>query len=289
MSISKKYYYDGEQIYEREEDVNAETLAEEILNDPELPEVSELVVGCWGESYDNNIQPLLDKIAENKEKFQHIEHLFVGDMEYDECEVSWIEQGDYSEIWAALPHLKRLTIKGCNEGLKLGKVDHSELEELEIICGGLRSDVIEELAAANLPNLKKLNLYIGVEDYGFDGDRTTIRKLLQARYIRNLHYLGLGDSEIQDEIVEEVLNLGSLFDLRVLDFSNGTLSDKGGQLLLDNAGKLRGLEKLDLTYHYLSDEMMGKLEKSGIPVVLDDQQEADDYDGELWMYPMLTE
>ncbi len=289
MSISKKYFYDGDQIYEQETEADASTLAEEILNDPELPEVTELIIGCWGECYDNNVQPILDMMAENKEKFQHVEHLFVGDMEYDECEVSWIEQGDYSALWSALPHLKRLTIKGCNDGLRLGTIDHGELESLEIICGGLRKDVIEELAAANLPNLTRLNLYLGVEDYGFDGDIETIRDLLKARYIRNLRYLGLGDSEIQDEVVEEVLSLGSLFDIRVLDFSNGTLTDKGGKLLLDHAAKLRNLEKLDLTHHYLSDGMMKRLVQAELPVVLEDQQEADEYDGELWMYPMLTE
>ena len=55
---------------------------------------------------------------EHKEKFQNIKSLFVGDMEMEECEVSWIEQADYSKIWEALPKLEKLTIKGST-GLKL--------------------------------------------------------------------------------------------------------------------------------------------------------------------------
>lgn len=289
MGKSKKYFYDGDQIYDSEETVDSETLSEEILNDPELSELSEIVVGCWGESYDNNVQPILDSFVDNKEKFQHIESLFIGDMDYEECEVSWIEQGDYSKIWQALPNLKRLKIKGCNETLTLGKVEHNNLQGFEIICGGLRSEVIKQIAEAKLPSLLYLNLYFGVVDYGFDGGVEEIRQLLQADFIKHVQYLGLGDSEIQDEIVEEFFKLGSLYNIKVLDFSNGTLTDKGGQILLDNADKLKQLDKLDLTYHYLSEDMMQKLKNLGINVILDDPQSADEYGGELWYYPMLTE
>lgn len=289
MRRSRKYFYDGDQIYDSDRSTDAESLAELILNDPHLPETTDIVVGCWGESYDNDAQAILDSFVENKEKFQHIESLFIGDMDQEECEVSWIEQGDYSELWKALPKLKRLTIKGCNEGLQLGEIVHDRLEGFEIICGGLRSEVIGQIAKAKLPKLRYLNLYFGVEDYGFDGDIEDIKDLLKADFIKHVEYLGLGNSEIQDEIVEEFFKLGSLFNIKVLDLSNGTLTDKGGQILLDNAEMLKKLDKLDLTYHFLSDEMMEKLKKSGINVLLDDQQEPDEYDGEVWVYPMLTE
>lgn len=57
-------------------------------------------------------QAILDGIVDNKEKFAHVDSLFVGDMDYEECEVSWILQGNYSALWAAMPQLKSLTIKG---------------------------------------------------------------------------------------------------------------------------------------------------------------------------------
>lgn len=50
--------------------------------------------------------------VEHAERFAHLESLFVGDMESEECEISWIQQGDYSRLYAALPNLKKLTIKG---------------------------------------------------------------------------------------------------------------------------------------------------------------------------------
>ena len=43
-------------------------------------------------------------------------------MEYDECEVSWIEQGDYSKLWEAMPQLKQLGIKGSIDFLVLIRI-----------------------------------------------------------------------------------------------------------------------------------------------------------------------
>lgn len=288
MYKSKKYFYEAEEIYESEDGVDASSLANQILSDSELPEIEELIVGCWGESYDNSVQVLLDKFYENSEKLQHIKKLFVGDMEYEECEVSWIEQGSYNKLLKALPNLKSLKIKGAN-GLSLGNIDHDNLEEIEIICGGLPQMVINQIANARLPKLKKLNLYIGIEDYGFDGDIEDIKELMNSDVVKNLEYLGLGDSEIQDEIVEEFFKIGKIHNIKVLDFSNGTLTDKGGQIILDNKALIKDLDTLDLTYHYLSDEMVEKLKTLGINVILDEQNEPDEYDGEVYYFPMLTE
>lgn len=288
MSKSKKYFYDGDQIYESNETTDASTLANEILTDSELPQLEEIIVGCWGESYDNSVQDILEMFCENKEKFNHIKKLFIGDMEYEECEVSWIEQGDYDKLLKSLPNLTSLTIKGSND-LSLGDIEHNNLQELEIICGGLPKKVINQITNAKLPKLKKLNLYIGIEDYGFDGNIEDIKALMNSDIVKNLEYLGLCDSEIQDEIVEEFLKIGNLHNIKVLDFSKGTLTDKGGQALLDNKDLLQKLDTLDLTYHYLSNDMMKKLEGLGIKVILDEQNGPDEYDGEMYYYPMLTE
>ncbi len=288
MSKSKKYFYDGDVIWNSDAEVDAGTLLEEILADEELGSLDELIVGCWGESYDNGIQPLIDGIVAHADKFRNIKRLFIGDMDYEECEVSWIEQGDYSALWAALPELRSLTVKGST-GLSFGSIRHEQLEELEVICGGLPSSVIRQIAEAKLPRLKKLNLYLGVENYGFDGSVEDIRALLNADFIKQLEYLGLGDSEIQDEVVEAFLALNELYRIKTLDFSNGTLTDKGGQLLLDHAELLKGLDTLDLTYHYLSSDMMERLGALGIHVLMDEQMKDEEYDGEVYRYPMLTE
>lgn len=283
MKDLKKYFYE----YEDYEDGNkdAATLAEEILEDPDLSSIKNIIVGCWGESYDNSCQPIIDMFSQNSEKFSHIESLFIGDMDSEECEVSWIEQGNYSELLKSLKNLKHLKIKGSNN-LSLGELNHAELESLEIICGGLPQSVILEIAASNLPKLKKLNLYLGVDNYGFDGSIEDIKKLIANKNFSNLEYLGLGNSEIQDEIVELVLSSDIVSKLKVLDFSNGTLSKKGAQIILDNADKLKHLELLDLHYHFITDEYLMKLKQLPININVDEQMEDDE---EYGNYPMLTE
>ena len=280
---SKKYFYEYEDYEENNKD--SKTMAKEILEDSCLDKLDEIIIGCWGDCWENNSQAIIDSFVDNKDRFKNIKSIYIGDMDYEECEVSWIEQGDYSKVWDALPNLEQLTIKG-SQGLVLGEMNHKNLKSLEIICGGIPKEVLNDIANSNLPNLEKLNLYIGVDNYGFDGDMEDIKKVIENDSFKNLKYLGLGDSEEEDKIVKIVLESKIIQQLEVLDFSNGTLSDKGGQVILDNKDKLLNLKKLDLHYHFLSDEKMDAISKLPIEVDLDDQQENDE---EYGNYPMLTE
>lgn len=279
----KKFSYSWEDYEVDCKDI--QTMLEEVLASKRLPHVEELVIGYWGEPYDNSAQIIVDGIVEHKEQFQHIKSLFIGDMEMEECEVSWIEQADYSKIWEALPNLEKLIIKGST-GLSLGTIVHSNLKELEIICGGLPKNVIHSIANAELPELTFLNLYIGVKEYGFDGDIEDIKELL-AHPFPKLTRLGLVDSEIQDEIAVEVVKSVYMNQISELALSKGTLSDKGGRLLLEEVPKHQNIVFLDLEYHYMSIKMMLQLLELPIDVNVDEQQEV--YGTESYWYPMLTE
>ena len=285
--MKKKYYHEYEDY---ENGKTAETMVGEILADPEFQNIDELIIGDWGGAYEDGCQAVLDAIADNADRFSHITSLFVGDMDYEECEISWIIQGDYSRIWEAMPQLKEITVKGSTD-LKLGKIKHSNLESLTIICGGLGSDVIKEIEEAELPELKKLLLYIGSDNYGFDGDADTVRSLLANSDFPKLEYLGIADSEIQDELTAVVLDCKYIDRITTLDLSCGTITDKGGELLLGKLPELKNLKKLDLSYNYLSDEMKDKLTAAAPAVEMDlsDSQEADEWDGELWFNAMVTE
>lgn len=286
MEKSKTYAYDYDQ--HEKENKGAGTMVADILADPEFPELTELIVGSWGWACEDSCQEIIDGIVENREKFSHIRKLFMGDMDYEECEVSWIIQGNYGRLWEAMPQLKELTIKGSTD-LVLGEVCHEELESLTIICGGLPVDVIQSIKKAKLPNLKKLLLYIGVENYGFDGDEESIRDLLAEADFPNLEYLGIVDSEIQDELAQVVLDSKFMGQIHTLDLSCGTLSDKGGELLLEKLPDFPNIQKLDLHYHYLTDTCMERLKALPLEVDVAEQNEAEHYRGEIWMNAMLTE
>ena len=289
MYKSKKYSYEYEE-YE-EGDKSAKTMVADILADPEFSALEEVVIGDWGDAWDNEepgAQNIIDDIIENKEQFSHIKSLFIGDMDFEECEVSWIIQGDYENLFSAMPQLESLTIKGSTD-LTLGKIEAPNLQSLEIICGGLPKEVIQSVRDAKLPALESLTLYIGVENYGFDGTIKDIEELLEKSDFPALENLAIVDSEIQDEICKAVLDSKYMKQINRLELSMGTLTDKGGQLLLDKLPEFANVECLDVHYHYLSDEMMEKLEALPIEVNTDEQEEPDEDDDETYYYAMLTE
>ena len=284
MYKSKKFSY-GYKEYE-EGDKSSETMVADILADPEFAELEEVVIGDWGNAWDYEAQDIIDDIIENKEQFSHIKSLFIGDMDFEECEVSWIIQGNYENLFSAMPQLESLTIKGST-GLALGKVEAPNLQSLEIICGGLPKEVIQSVRDANLPALKSLTLYIGVEDYGFDGSIKDIEELLEKSDFPALENLALVDSQIQNEICKAVLDSKYMKQINRLELSMGSLTNKGGQILLDKLLEFPNVKTLDVHYHFLSDEMMEKLEALPIEVNTDEQNGPENDEIDCW--PMLTE
>ena len=205
-------------------------------------------------------------------------------MDYEECEVSWILQGNYDGLLQALPNLEILTIKGSTD-LALGNLKSENLKQLEIICGGLPKNVLKEIQEAELPQLETLNLYLGVSEYGGDINQADLENFLSNANFPNLKYLGLNDCDWQDEVVESVCKSAYMKQLEVLDFSNGILTDKGGEILLKDIPKYENIKKLDLHYHYMSSKMMENLDKLSCEV---DMSEANDPE-DNYAYPMLTE
>ena len=63
--------------------------------------------------------------------------------------------------------------------------------------------------------------------------------------------------------------------LDTLDLSLGTLSDEGGQAILETP-QLKRVKQLDLHHHYLSEDMMEKLKAMYPGVNVDDAEEDDD-------------
>ena len=277
MKVEAKKYalsYD-----EAEEGVN---LMDRILKDKKLPSLRQITIGCWG--YDGeDCSAIADGIVANKEKFAHLEGLFWGDMDSEEQEISWIEQVDLGPVLDVMPLLNNLKIKGTNN---LSMKPRPNLKSLEIISGGLPDSVVEDILGSDLFNLEKLVLYVGVEDYGFEGDLAVFKPLFSKDRFPKLKWLGIVDAEEQDAVVEMFLESDILPQLETMDISAGVLTDKGAQLLLDHVDKISHLKFINMKYNYLSDEMKKELQKA-LPVKIDvsDSQEYDDD----YSFPMITE
>ncbi len=243
------------------------------LQQPDVAEVRALVIGGEQddvpvhEGYGNVLAALIGAAP----KLRNLAAIFIGEITFEECEISWIRQADYSGFLKAFPGLKHLQIRGA-DGLALGAIDHAKLETLIVESGGLPASVIQSVANATLPALTHLELWLGDENYGFDGSIEDVATLLDPGRFPRLRHLGLVDSEIADEVAVLVASSPILDRLETLDLSQGTLGDEGAEALLASPS-IRRLKGLNLKHHYMSPEMVKKFRTIGIPVNVEDPQE----------------
>lgn len=244
-----------------------------------------LVVGMWSPEMgeDDITAQIVEALASAHAQLPSLAALFMGDITQEENEVSWITQGDLSPVLAAYPQLRALGIRGGN-GLSLGQIDLPELRELIIQAGGLSAEVVREVMRATLPRLEHLELYLGTEEYGSTSAADDLTPLLEGHLFPALKFLGLKNSDYQDEIAQMFAHAPILEQLDVLDFSMGTLTDEGAAALLDSE-RVKTLKKLDLSHHFCTAEMMTKLEALPIEVDASDQQDEEDE----WRFVALGE
>jgi hypothetical protein len=244
--------------------------------DPHASQVEALIIGTFGYDYDSKepIESIVSSLSQATAMLPRLKALFIGDITYEEYEISWIEQGNVSPILEAYPQLEYFRIRG-GKGLSLGKLVHENLKTLIVEAGGLPLNVIQEVSQAHLPALGHLELWLGSDNYGFDASIQDFESLLQSKQFPRLKYLGLRDSEIADELAMALHNAPILNLLETLDLSLGTLGDKGAQALLDNPA-IRKLRLLDLHHHFISDELVSRLQQLGIQVDVSDKMEEEE-------------
>ncbi len=233
-----------------------------------------LVIGAWGDPASDGPDTFLETLVQQAPELPVFKALFVGDMTYEECEISWINQGDYAGLLKAFPKLQVLRIRGAT-GLRLPVTSHTGLRQLTIECGGLPASVCQSLARSAFPVLETLDLWVGTADYGFDADLPTLIDVVDQLRTPALKTLGLRDAEIADEIAQWLAGEAWIAQLGELDLSLGTLGDVGAQALLASP-HARGLARLDLSHHYICAPLQEQL-RAAIPgVVLDDPQDDDE-------------
>jgi hypothetical protein len=249
---------------------------QKMLADPAAPFLQALVIGAWASEVDTSSEEIVQAIAAASGRLSDLWALFIGDITFEESEMSWIEQSDVSPILAAYPRLEHFRVRGGNN-LGLGRLDHQCLRELVIETGGMDASVVAEVAAANLPALEHLELWLGDDGYGATATVDDLKPILQEGRFPKLRYLGLRNSYIEDEVAVAVARAPVLKQLETLDLSLGTLSDSGAAALVDSP-QVRSLKRLDLHHHFMSDEMMARISKIGIDVDISDKQKVDEDD-----------
>jgi hypothetical protein len=254
---------------------NADRL-ESLLQQPDGGQITTLILGAWsGACEGNDAEQLVAKLASLAPRLPNLRALFCGEMTYEECEISWINQTDVGPILRAFPRLEVLRIRGGN-GLSFSRSRHEGLRELAIETGGLPRSALRELFLCDLPALEHLELLLGESNYGFDGSAEDLQPVLSGRLYPRLKYLGLMNSEIANDIAAVVVNSPIVERIESLDLSLGNLNDEGLRSLHDLADK-KNLVRLDISHHFASDDAVAELvDMLPCEVIADDRQDPED-------------
>ncbi|WP_246096721.1 STM4015 family protein [Streptomyces botrytidirepellens] len=261
-------------------DEDADVCWERFTGTVELEKVRALILGHG--VYDLFDQALIDLSP----RLTGLEALFLGDLEDEESMISSIHQSDLGPLLDAFPGLRELVIRG-GDGLDFPVKGHPGLRALRVESGGLPPEAAAHIAAADLPALERLELWLGDDDYGGGTTVEQLAPLLAGEGKPALRHLGLQNSPLQDELAAAVASAPVVPRLTSLSLAMGTLSDEGAEALLGGQ-PLTHLTALDLSHHFLSNAMMLRiwtsLEPAGVRVNLRGRQEedAEDEDDEEW-------
>jgi hypothetical protein len=246
---------------------------EELLAQEGVDKLSALIIGTWtGDDPSCSSAKIISDLARHADTLAGLRAIFLGDITYEENEISWIQQSNITPLLEAYPKLEVLRVRGGN-ALSFAKTRHESLQQLIVEAGGLSRSVIREICRCEFPKLQHLELWLGVENYGWDGGVEDLQPILAGKHFPSLTYLGLRNSDIVDDIAPVVVNAPILERLTVLDLSNGTLTDVGGQALLNLSVNLP-LKKLILSHHYMTPAMVKRLTTElKCEVIADDGQD----------------
>ncbi|GAB3142459.1 STM4015 family protein [Micromonospora sonneratiae] len=264
--------YDSDEVFPK--------LVELFLAAVDPAAVRALVVGSWDDPFDT--PPPVDLLVSLAPRLTNLRALFLGEMTFEECEISWIQQGDVTALLTAYPALEVLRVRGAEE-LVLTSVRHTALRELAFESGGLPGTVVRAVGECDLPALRHLELWLGSPNYRGDATIDDLAPILAGTRLPALRYLGLRDAQIADEVAAAVAVAPVVARLETLDLSLGTLGDEGAAALL--AGQpLTHLRRLDLHHHFVDRELADRLtaELVGVDVDLSDPQQPDE-DGDRYV------
>jgi hypothetical protein len=255
-----------------EEGVGISSLLARLCELPGVERLEALIIGFWG-GMDTDSSDTVTALVTYRDRLPNLKALFVGDITYEENEISWINQSDLSALWPSFPKLEHIQVRGGNN-LTLGRIASPVLKTLIVEAGGLPRGVVRDALAAETPNLEHLEIWIGSENYGATSTAADFASLFAGALFLKLKTLALRDCEYADDLAAAIAEAAVVSRIETLDLSLGNLSDKGAESLLASP-LVAKLKKLDLHHHYLSEPVMERLTKLGPEVDLSDREEPD--------------
>ncbi|MBB4921243.1 STM4015 family protein [Kitasatospora kifunensis] len=246
--------------------------------------VRALVIGNWSSYCSEPAEQVAELLVGAADRLTGLRAVFFGDLVREESDLSYLPLCDLAPVARAYPRLEELACRGAET---FGVIEHPALRSLRFESGGLPREVLANVLASELPQLERLTLWLGVDDYGGDIALPDLAPLLDGRSFPRLRHLGLEDSELTDVIAAALAGAPVVAGLERLSLALGTLSDEGATALLEGQ-PLTHLSTLDLHHHFLTDPMIERLNRAlgpaGVAVDLSHRNRERGFDGEVWRY-----
>lgn len=270
----------------RQEDSVADFLEafEQLVADPHAGKLKALVISGWstdeagGAADDDYARKIRKALIDAAGKLTGLAALFINDTHGEEYEVSWQYFTDLAPLLEAYPKLEHLRVRGDATGKgKMGTLKSSALRSLQLEGSSLSRKLVQQVAAAELPALEYLEIWLGPEEYAEKKPMADLAPILSGELFPKLRYLGLRDSDAADEVAKAVAKAPILRHLETLDLSLGTLGDEGAEALIASPAVAK-LQTLDIRRHYVSKAVLKQLK--ALPVkVLESRSEREDEEG----------
>ncbi len=261
--------------YGDDEDRSWEEEFAQFLGEVDPAGVRALIIGQWGEAYEEKSSVPISLVIAAADRLTSLEAVFVGDLEAEEAEITWIEQSDVTALLAAFPALTELGVRGGTD-LVFPPTKHGRLRSLTIQAGGLPVEVVRGVLDSELPALERLDLWLGVSAYEGNTDVADLAPLLSGTRFPLLNHLGVRNSEIQNEIAAAIASARSSPNYGCSTCRTGRWATRGGRPARSGQ-PLTHLEVLDLHHHFLSDAVAERvrsaLEPHGVRVDLSEKCE----------------
>lgn len=261
---------------------------EYLLDEPGIEAIQALVIGSWcGEDSDTDPSNIIWRLNSRASALPDLRALFMGDITSDENEMSWIQQADFSDFWAAYPKLEEFGSRGAS-GLELGPVSHSNLRKIAIETGGMPSALLQEALDMKTPALEHFEVWLGSNQYGNTTEVGQFSELLAGKLFPNLRVMALRNCDYADDLAEAVATAPILGQLDVLDLSKGTLTDRGAKALIAG-GMLSKPARVVISHHFVTDPVLAEMRLAARELIADKQLEPENYGDEDFYYIAVSE
>ncbi|PRP93277.1 WGR domain protein [Enhygromyxa salina] len=264
-----------------------DTILRALVKSPVSTFLRELTIGTsyddddWMGRMDKNVQAIT-----KAGRLEALTQLSVTDTG-DYWDISSTVVGDIGKVLPVVPRLRSLSLRGNQ--INIAKLEHAKLESVSIVTGGLPGKTARAVGRCKLPELTRLVVYFGSNNYGASGSISDIQPLLTGKGVPKLRYLGLCNAEFQDAIAQELANSPLLAQLTGVDMSLGTMTDAGAGQILKAAKKFAHLERLDLRKNFISAEVCAQLKAALPQVEVGGQEPPSEYEGQLYYYVSVGE